>query len=348
MIYDSEHKLREMVEKRINKKISDNDWRKYKPNWEPPYDEDDVEEVISNMGEESNIAVRKRNEQIGAILARSEIMIDMVEETVEECRISLFGKSESPFPNLDEARKWIFEEESIQSRPEGHAPRFGHYLDLSTITPDELSAIMKEKPGIYGREFASLSVPMENEWIGEVVVSDNSPLRILWLAVYNVVKKIDCQEAQATAYILTGEIPYLAPIYGSFSYNPEGLPRGKVVITIRHPVSDDDDVVKLYKKMRHKLWEKKRDPKVPESRYRELALFMKERFDSENPQWEEHRREWNRQFPEWRFDYWQHFRVTYLRAKLKLFTKMYPWNFNESRKINSYETPDPPGFFCCQ
>ena len=180
--------------------------------------------------------------------------------------------------------------------------------------------MFQERPGIYGIEYATLEYPLESGWTGNVILSDGKKLRRLWVTVTHIAKRLDCQEAQATGYILTGRKPLFSRISAKATptITKEGISKGKIEIIIREPISDED-LIKVYRKMRKVLWGKERDPRPPSEKDCVLVKFVRNNLDAEKPKWGELMKDWNSQYPHWAFEFWQSFRMAYLRADDKIF-----------------------------
>lgn len=155
------------------------------------------------------------------------------------------------------------------------------------------------------------------------MVSDGTILRRLWVVVRNLAKELDCQEGQATAYILAGKLPVVSAISAiatpMLSKNKPN--NGKIEITIRQPVSEDE-LIKVYRKLRLALWGDKRDRQSPSERDCKLVEYVKQRLDETNPQWEKLMNEWNNLYPEWAYFHdsgYRGFRKAYMDAYKKIY-----------------------------
>lgn len=321
--YESKEALRQAVEKRLKRKIEDSQWKIYGPDWPAPYGEADFKEVLELIrGTEE---IERETDEVSPAVVRSDLIPPSVMEWVHKCRKYLFNSEDAPFDNLDDMRRWIREEAAKQVPPKGHAPRFGYYRDFGEMSEAELQDFityaLAEDPGPHGVEFAALPYPGEGGFVWNVIVSDgNAPLRHLWLVVKRVSRLIDCEEYQATAFILANFTPSIPALSGRFTINSvDSNPQMKIELTIRGPVSVKD-VENFYREMRTKYWGIQRDIKLLSNRDAELVRFVTNRFDPDDPQWASHMAEWNVAYPEWRYDYWRHFRIAYLRA----YEKVYP------------------------
>jgi len=321
MRYESRSELLKAVEKRLKGRVSDEVWAVYQPGWDGPYDDDDVTEIVDDLREAKAEIIRE--DGISASWLRSEIDVREVEEVVGKCRRNLFGSPDPPFDVFEEMGEWIREEAANQPRPEGHAPRFGYRLDTRDVPPEQAREIVKsrveENPGPHGLEFATLAYPVDG-WVSRVIVPDGTRLRRLWGAVRYVAKQLDCQQAQATALILTGAVPVVSALSATTTpiVRRDGPSRGKVVITIRGPVSDDD-LLRFYRKLRQQMWDDLKAYKPLKERDAELVRFISERLDPDNPQWQKLTNEWDQIHPQWQFDYADKLRVTFWRAWRKVY-----------------------------
>jgi hypothetical protein len=316
MKYDTEKDLRKAVEKRIGYKLLDDAWIKYAPCWMPPYDNFDLQEVVKPIPRKVK-RKKPRNQKRAYFHANS--IPKIVRERVEEIRMELFGKTMAPFTDLDSMDVWIRQQAESEPAPEGHAPRYGYKLKPGTSF-EELQELMKTKPGYYGIEYAALDYPNENGLIGSIRISDGTKLRKLWLAVRWIADRLDCQDAQATAYILVGLKPLINPLKVEIqpTFYKDGPSIGKITIIIREPVSTDE-MIDAYRKARSKLWGYTKDHQLPNDKDYALIEFMQARGVSNNPDWESLRLEWNQQNKDWSFEYWRNLKVAYSRAKDKIF-----------------------------
>jgi len=314
--YSTERGLRKAVEKKIGYKLSNDGWANYAPDWSPPYDNNDLREITKQIPH----AKPQRRDLLKSAYVRSDLIPKSVQEWVDKARFELFGSKGPPFEEFDSMRAWIMKEAESQPLAEGHAPRFGYKMERETSL-EELRKLYEKKPGRYGLEFATLAFPSEdNGWVSHVIVSDGTRLRRLWLTVRMVAKRLDCQEAQATAYILTGVKPLITPITvePQSSFHNDGPSLGKLVLTIREPLSTED-VLRIYKEIRKRLWGHKRDHKLPTDKDCALVSFIQPRLNPEKPNWDGLRVEWNREYQDWSFDNWRYLKIYYERAKKKIY-----------------------------
>lgn len=49
MHYESELEIRKAIEKQLQGELSKKVWNEYRPYWSPPYDEDDLEEIVAEL-----------------------------------------------------------------------------------------------------------------------------------------------------------------------------------------------------------------------------------------------------------------------------------------------------------
>lgn len=222
---------------------------------------------------------------------RSKIAAKRLEPEVKQIREELFGSQDPPFLDLAEMNNWI--QEKAKKQPK--------YKDVSYL--------------------AYLG---EDEWTKRVVVTGETKLKKLYDASKYIARKMGCMEAQATAFILADRIPYIAPIIGNLHSNfYSDIPNiGCIEIIINEPVPEKM-VINAYRKMRKKLWGKVRTPKPLKQRDLDLVEFSFSRIDFDNPNWEEMRREWNKRYPDQRFEYFQHFRAECIRSINKIYPEIY-------------------------
>lgn len=326
----TEEEFREAVEERLKLRLSDDVWRKYHHLVGTPYNDTSILAMSIRLREDGIISTPEAqshevdNDHYDPALLRSQLIPESVQEKAEKCRVDIFGDTKPPFLDIASMREWILSEAKLNSSDEGDAPRFGYKLDIGADPTDKdierLKEEFKKRPGPRGIEWPTVKLPPESGLAGGGVPAKGPALRLIFHTASQIVKEIDCQESQATAYILIGCVPYVPSL--SYEVTPTILKnqpsRGEIVITIREPVSEDE-VIELYKKLRKQLWGRERIHSIKNRDYL-LVEFVAPRLKPNNPQWESLRKEWNRQYPEFIIDYWQRFRVAYKRA----YDKIYP------------------------
>lgn len=261
--YESEGEYRQTIEKELRTKIPNEVWKIVcSVDCNPPYDQTDKQELIDKLADMGINEVKEDQPNTPAYI-RSNIYARRALPEVEKIREPLFGSSDAPFEgDMIAAAEWLEVEAAKQPRAEGHAPRYGYklsYKELQSLSVEKMKLLQKEKPGIYGVEIAILGYGRESGWTHYVVVSDGTNIRRLWLGANSIAKKLGCQQAQATAFILTGLWPYVAPIIirSSGGFDDIGVnARGKVEITITGPISIEV-LIQAYRKILKKTWGKK-------------------------------------------------------------------------------------------
>jgi len=111
--YEDEEALRQQVEKRSKRSLSDDEWTQVAPKWSEPYGDQDVVEILQAVRdspppqpkpslEEKARGYRQAHVRRGALKAR---------EIVEDLRSQLFGGQMPPFPeDAAAAIRWIEEQ----------------------------------------------------------------------------------------------------------------------------------------------------------------------------------------------------------------------------------------------
>lgn len=327
--YEDDKELRLDIEKYLKRKIPDEIWYVNLPENSPPYDGGNYKETIEKL-DKYGIKPRPQGQKLSNLnLLRSEISATYVEEEVKKCRLDIFERPAPPFKTLEEIDKWIQKEDESQPLPEGHAPRYGYKLDLRNIPPEKYFDIIRknheEKPGIWGFEYATLDYPLVDGWTGVVIVSDGTPLRRLWVTVQSIMKRLDCQEAQATAYILLGKFPLVSVLSGNArpTIRNQAPSEGIITITIKAPVSKKS-VGDVYEVLRKKLWGNSRSAREPNERDMEIVRFVIKYQNKEKQEWKSLSTKWNNDYPQYRFDYYADFYKSFCRAWKKVFPDVSP------------------------
>ncbi len=236
-----------------------------------------------------------------AALTRAVLMPASIKEFISNTRLELFGNEEPPFNDIEKMGEWLREESQTQPPAEGHAPRYGYRMERDT-TYEQLKVMFETRPGDYGVEYATLAYPNLDNWVSIVPVSDGTRLRRLWLAVRYIAKQLDCQEGQATALILADKLPVVSALSATTSptVSSDKPSRGKIEIIIREPISEDE-LLRVYRKLRQALWGYKRDRQPASERDCKLVEFVTPILDPENPQWESLMKKWNKENPDLAF-----------------------------------------------
>jgi hypothetical protein len=103
--------------------------------------------------------------------------------------------------------------------------------------------------------------------------------------------------------------------------------KAKIIITIREPISDEE-LIKLYRALRERVWGKMRNPQPPSERDIELVRFLHDNLHQEMTSWEDRRRKWNKHKPNWKFEDKYTFRMSYIRARKKIYPSAPPWGYD--------------------
>jgi len=303
--------------------------------WKMEYDPKKFKELQTRRLADKRQTPKRKHVKGRAALTRSRLMTESVKRFITKTRIELFGKDTPPFSDIESMGIWIMEESNTQPPAEGHAPRYGYKLPKNS-TREQINTLYKERPGLYGIEYATLPYPTKDNITAIVVVSDGTRLRRLWLAVRFIAKALDCPEAQATALILAGKLPIVpalsAKAYPAFSNdkpsNGNVRATGKIEMIIREPVSEDE-VLRAYRQLRQSLWGDVRDRQPESERDCKLVEFVTVNLDPDNPQWESLMKKWNKEFPQFAFlgdSGYRGFIKAYKDAKRKIFPDVH-WGY---------------------
>lgn len=107
MHYESELEIRKAIEKQLQGELSKKVWNEYRPYWSPPYDEDDLEEIVAELSQAGISFSKEANEVPNAAIIRSEIRAQEMLPWNKNDRKSLFGNPEPSFKNLTEMEEWL-------------------------------------------------------------------------------------------------------------------------------------------------------------------------------------------------------------------------------------------------
>lgn len=115
--YPDEVALRNAIERKARRSLSDAEWTVIAPDWSAPYDDGDVTALINEL-RGSLPPQSKRSPEDGARLARranAERIALEAREMVEGFREEIFGHKHPPFPlDLPQAAQWIEEQARVQ------------------------------------------------------------------------------------------------------------------------------------------------------------------------------------------------------------------------------------------
>lgn len=291
MHYESESEIRKAIEKQLQGELSDKVWNEYRPDWSPPYDEDDLEEIVAELSL-AGISFSKEDKEVpNAAIIRSEIRAQEMLPWIKNDRKSLFGNPEPPFKNLTDMEEWLRAEAEKQD---------------------------PEKEFIGPLPFVNI-----DNWTGRVPVREGSILHRLKDISTIRAKEYGCKEAQATVFILTGDTPYVPPIAYSYmvAKRRSGTTTGgELTLTIREPISTEN-LVSWYRKLRLVVWGKERDSRPLNERDPEIVQFvLKNRYKLRREGWYKLMKAWNKEYPDWAFVYEDSFRIAYKRG----YNKVYP------------------------
>ena len=116
--YQDQAALRQEVERKSRRSLTDGEWAMVAPDWSEPYDDLDVAELAQAVGEALSHQRKPSLEEKARQHRRAHVERAALEarEMVESFRKELFGHKEPPFPNRAiEAAEWI---EAQAQKPE--------------------------------------------------------------------------------------------------------------------------------------------------------------------------------------------------------------------------------------
>ena len=223
--YETKGELRQAVEQRIGHPIDNDIWEMVQPDWDEPYDESDVREVLGYLRPEKELSepptLRKTKKgepesRISRTLhkvfehARAESKQRTLKEAhyVASVRKQLFGNESPPCQDLDAMRQWIRRQVEIDGPATVHRE--------GSITLSNGQVIPKS------RWVDTLDWPGEDNWVECVPVAEDKTLDKLRQAAKSLAGRIGCEPAAAVAHVLTGKIPLITPISYSLTFGMRG------------------------------------------------------------------------------------------------------------------------------
>jgi hypothetical protein len=229
--------------------------------------ESDVQECIALVGRMLTISQRSAPEedQEGEKLssfALNEVEVALTtEQKLEELkpladglREELFGSSEVPFPEYEDAVAWL-DREFTAGKPDPSSKRDTFFEELDELTEKWgplLSYPLKIQPERLGLTYLN----PETGWIFKRPYWNQSKLPRLHAFVESVSKHTGFSEHSLVIYILSG----IAPSLGHIAIGTRQFFSGRspeVTITIRKPKITRDDLVKAYRMIQQERGKKK-------------------------------------------------------------------------------------------
>ncbi len=310
--YGTKADLRRAVEKRLGKRLADAKWEKFKPEWDAPYDDLDLEEIHERFKGCDGTSTRSQPTK-SLEAAQKQAFYESEERalscraTVSEARSELFGSTAIPFPDLSSSSRWIRKlGEKERPKPvDFENVDFGSCLTCGAPALFEPSGSLIEQ-----EESALLHWPYSEEaWRekgenvtfydprdeGDAVhVKLDGKLGTLYRYSRILSSRLECKETQATAYVLLGWIPMLSPIrYTVPMWAEEGLPR-RIMIEFDLPIPDSL-VLDTVKEARKELPGTGRQRVRASAKTAQKRVFLK-RHDGK--EYEAIRRRWNKAHPD--------------------------------------------------
>jgi len=229
---------------------------------------------------------------------------------VGDTRLALFGTAEIPFPNdAAAACDWI----TVNAIPRFELPIMpSQYGD-----DDEVGSEVFRPPRLFDPDNLHLVDEPAVLWYqGQDGVAwatrfyKDSPVRRIYERSKQIADLFQVAQESAVAYVLTGELPIpsvlevkeVPDVLPGSLYNiwtegilPEDHLRGRayVVITVRHPDVEPDEVAKAYAEARKRLWGTGRS----RLQARDVALVEFVRQNKRAPVWSQLQTQWNQGNP---------------------------------------------------
>lgn len=298
-IYNNKDELRKAIIKKIGGGFSDEVWEEFQPLWDSPYDNSDVNEITNDMRNKGIEINEKQTNIVSAAALRSKIRARELEPWIRSDREHLFGDKNPPFDDLSEMEQWLLSEATKEQEQFSNDNKIKE--ELAYQPPD-------------GRRMEYINI-----WEGSLLYK-------LWNLSKIRAHDLGCKESQALAYILTGKIPFVAPIAYSFTGRSKARTPslGEITITIREPVPEEQ-ITHLYRILRRNVWGRFQNSKSINERDIKIVDFVEGYtrgiIVEGNPRsWSQLLVEWNRNYPDWNFSYEDAFRMAFKRA----FAKVYP------------------------
>lgn len=227
---------------------------------------------------------------------------------------------------LDKVSKWIVEraeEEGAAYKmrpmrepvsPDGGVGFTGRGGGVAWWYPPRVSAERRRRP--HGSQL-SLDTLLWDDGDGSygITIVTGGVLYSLKEVARDLVEVFGCAESGATTFVLTGIFPGV--LLGSYDivavYSP-AYSRARISVTV-DPSASPEEVAGLYRQARQRLGVQRNRP-FSDRILTVLEFAHKER--AEGMPWEAVRRLWNREHPEWRYDYADLLSRDYHRAERKL------------------------------
>lgn len=298
MLYNSRNSLRKAVERRHGKKLEDKTWEILEPDWEPPYDETDLNEVLRDIRDYKPL-IPERKKQLKTRW-KSWTLPNVQTPTTERLRprIEDFRKTQLGLSRpaaFDEVRSTLVKLGAKESMSSGAIIPIRYYKRRRIARPYQIG---------------------KGHWeLGSVYISFNHRLLILVQLVEAISHRLKCNRAEALGFILCDIRP---PIH----FGPNVLVDGQSInMQIPFPEVSPHLVTQLYTETRNKLLKDKRPIQGKWARPRKLSDKVRDliSFVSNTPKlsWQERFKQWNVQHPDWAYSYLRTMQTTYYRASSK-------------------------------
>lgn len=194
---------------------------------------EDAQKYYAYSKKDLNEILEGRSDQI-----KAEHLVDLVMPFVQSIRKAIFLKTDPPFANMDDARRWIEDkdntpiESQIQKKIDSLTKFYGEYCEM--LKKDQIvSGISLSRN--------TLDYPGPDGWVYSVISDYDKVFSILRHASSVIVNATGFQPAAVTELILTGAIPELKRFKVNVKRNYTHLSTGDVfrnIIDIEVFVSD--------------------------------------------------------------------------------------------------------------
>lgn len=229
-MYETRAELRKAVEGKVGQ-LSHDQWLMAKPDRSPPYDAADLKEVVSAVKGTGRVSATKAPRSAAAAeaawchaRAESSRRANQQSGLVHQVRFAVFQRSDPPFPTWDQAVSWLLEERRNQGPPMAsatmtnlstgqqrlwHGPYDSPFFTRSyvlSVAPPVAPWLWRWSPV---RPY--LECPGADGGVARIPVAVGGNLDRLQEGSFELAKRIGCWPSKATAHILTGEVPVIAP-----------------------------------------------------------------------------------------------------------------------------------------
>jgi hypothetical protein len=207
----------------------------------------------------------------------------------------------------------------LLAREASHLPEVKAFrrevLPGGLLSPEEVGPWIREKV----REAGEGSPDRTLWWVEggkwhSCFVGMEGVLARLWWLSREVARQINCSEAQATDFILTGRVPIISPLrWGVHRTFTQVYAYARIVLEINPEVSPAE-VAQFYREARKSVLQGERSKPLSQ-RVAALVEFV---LGHDGGTWREKMEAWNREYPQWRYTSEKNMARDYHRAVGKL------------------------------